>query len=61
MTEDSAPPIVGHPLDQPSAFTPNNLIGRFAPKPPNSAPESFLLCAYWSSMEISPTGLVEMA
>src|SRR5260370_38410468 len=26
MTEDSAPPILGHPLDQPSAFTPKNLI-----------------------------------
>src|SRR6267143_951374 len=26
MTEDSAPPILGHALDQPSAFTPKNLI-----------------------------------
>src|SRR6266581_1565026 len=26
MTEDSAPPILGHALDQPSAFTPKSLI-----------------------------------
>src|SRR5207249_12153481 len=26
MTEDSTPPILGHALDQPSAFTPENLI-----------------------------------
>src|SRR5260370_18445502 len=26
MTEDSSPPILGHALDQPSAFTPKNLI-----------------------------------
>src|SRR5437899_12949197 len=26
MTEDSAPPILGHTLDQPSGFTPENLI-----------------------------------
>src|SRR5260370_1717528 len=26
MTEDSTPPILGHALDQPSAFTPKNLI-----------------------------------
>jgi uridine phosphorylase len=27
MTEDSTPPILGHALDQPSAFTAENLIG----------------------------------
>src|SRR5260370_36842987 len=27
MTEDSTPPILGHAMDQPSAFTPKNLIG----------------------------------
>src|SRR5437660_10648757 len=26
MTEDSAPPLLGHALDQPSAFTAKNLI-----------------------------------
>src|SRR5260370_40579222 len=26
MTEDLSPPILGHALDQPSAFTPENLI-----------------------------------
>ena len=26
MTEDSTPPILGHALDQPPAFTPRNLI-----------------------------------
>jgi hypothetical protein len=26
MTEDSTPPILGHALDQPYAFTPKNLI-----------------------------------
>jgi hypothetical protein len=26
MAEDSTPPILGHALDQPSSFTPENLI-----------------------------------
>jgi uridine phosphorylase len=46
MTRDSSPPILGHALDQPSAFTPENLIDdvrRSRQIPPGTVPPLCIL------------------